>query len=266
MSTVAFTLQDSATMFRRDVRHALRFPALTISGVFLPVLFLLLFDGVFGHTLQAGLASAATNAGPYIDYLTAGILLMAAASAAEATALTVCTDMNEGIMTRLRTMSVSRTAVLSGVVLGSVVRTVITGSVVLAVAFALGFRSAATPIEWVGVVGIFALIAASLTWLTVSFGLLAKTPSGANSLALILVVLPFVSNAFIPTESMPAGVRWFAANQPFTSMIDTLRDLLNGTAVGHTAVIAVAWCIALSLVGYLVARSRYDQLPPASGQ
>ena len=107
----------------------------------------------------------------------------------------------------------------------------------------------------------FALVAVALTWLTVAFGLLAKTPSGANSLALILVVLPFVSNAFVPAGSMPAGVAWFAAHQPFTPIIDTLRGLLTGTAIGPDAFLAVGWCILLSLAGYLGARARYNRLP-----
>ena len=261
MSTVTLAARDSATMLRRDVRRSLRYPALTISGIIVPVLFLLLFDGVFGHTLHAGLAAAAPRAGRYIDYLTPGILLMTAASAAEGTALNVVTDMTEGIITRFRTMAVTRTAVLTGQVAGSVIRTLISGALVVAVAVALGFRPTATPVQWVAATGMFALLAVALTWLTVAFGLLAKTPSGANSLALILVVLPFVSNAFVPAGSMPVGVAWFAAHQPFTPIIDTLRGLLTGTAIGPNAALAVGWCVLLSLAGYLGARARYNRLP-----
>ena len=261
MSTVTLAARDSATMLRRDVRRSLRYPALTISGIIVPVLFLLLFAGVFGHTLHAGLAAAAPRAGRYIDYLAPGILLMTAASAAEGTALNVVTDMTEGIITRFRTMAVTRTAVLTGQVAGSLIRTLISGALVVAVALALGFRPTATPVQWVAATGMFALVAVALTWLTVAFGLLAKTPSGANSLALILVVLPFVSNAFVPAGSMPAGVAWFAAHQPFTPIIDTLRGLLTGTAIGPDAALAVGWCVLLSLAGYLGARARYNRLP-----
>ena len=264
MSTVAFVMRDSTTMFRRDLRRSLRYPAMTISGIIVPVLFLLLFDGVFGHTLQAGLSAASPYSGHYIDYLVPGILLMTVASVAEATALNVVTDMTEGIITRLRTMAVTRTAVLSGQVAGSLIRTMSSGALVVAVAFALGFRPTANPLEWIALIGVFAMISMALTWLTVAFGLLARTPSGANSLALILVVLPFVSTAFVPADSMPVGVAWFAAHQPFTPMIDTLRGLLTGTAIGDNAVLAVAWCAVLSLAGYLGARARYDRLPPRS--
>ncbi len=264
MSTVTLAVRDSATMFRRDVRHSLRFPAMTVSGIIVPVLFLLLFDGVFGHTLHAGLTAATPHAGSYINYVAAGILVMTAASAAEATALNVVTDMAEGIITRFRTMAVTRTAVLSGQVAGSLLRTLISGALVVGVAFALGLRPTATPLEWIALIGVYAMVSLALTWLTVAFGLLAKTPSGANSLALVLVVLPFVSTAFVPAGAMPAGVRQFAAHQPFTPMIGTLRGLLTGTPIGDNAAVAVAWCAALSLAGYLGARARYDRLPPRS--
>lgn len=255
-------LRDSATMFRRQLRRSRRYPAMTISGILVPVLFLLLFGGVFGRTLRAGLAATTSRGGSYVDYLAPGILVMTAASAAEATALNVVTDMTEGIITRFRTMAVTRGAVLGGQVAGSVIQTMVSGAMVVAVAVGLGWRPTATPLQWVAIVGTFAMVSVALTWVTVAFGLLAKTPSGANSLALILVVAPFVSNAFVPADSMPAAVRWFAAHQPLTPMIDTLRGLATGTPIGDGAALAVAWCAALALAGYLVARARYDRLPP----
>jgi ABC-2 type transport system permease protein len=131
-------------------------------------------------------------------------------------------------------------------------------AVVVGVAMGLGFRPTATPIEWVAALGVFSMLAFALTWLAVAFGLVAKTPAGANSLSLILVVLPFVSSAFVPTASMPAGVRWFARSQPFTPIIETLRGLLTGTAIGHSAELATLWCLGLSALGYVWARARYD--------
>jgi len=264
MSTVTLAVRDSATMFRRDLRRSRRYPAMTISGIIVPVLFLLLFDGVFGRALHAGLTAATPHAGQYINYLAPGILVMTAASVAEGTALNVVTDMTEGIITRFRAMAVTRTAVLSGQAAGSLLRALISGALVVGAAFALGLRPTATPLEWIALTGVFAMVSLALTWLTVAFGLLAKTPAGANSLALILVVLPFVSNAFVPAASMPAGVRQFAAHQPFTPMTGTLRGLLTGTPIGSNAVITIAWCAALSLAGYLGARARYDRLPPRS--
>jgi ABC-2 type transport system permease protein len=141
--------------------------------------------------------------------------------------------------------------VLTGQVLGGLIRSLISGVLVVAVAFALGFRPTATGAEWLATAGVFALITFALTWVTVAFGLLAKTPAGANSLSLIIVVLPFLSSAFVPTSSMPAGVRWFAENQPFTPVIQTLRGLLLGTPIGNSAVVAVAWCASIALLGYL---------------
>ena len=132
-------------------------------------------------------------------------------------------------------------------------------ALVVAVALAFGFHPTATPIEWLGATGIFALITLALTWVAVAFGLLAKTPEGANSLSLILIVLPFVSSAFVPTGSMPVAVRWFTQNQPFTPVIETLRGLLTGTPIGHSAVLAVARCAGITVLGYLWARTLYNR-------
>ncbi|MCW3044538.1 MAG: transporter permease [Actinobacteria bacterium] len=258
MSTLAFTLRDSTTMLRRNVRHSLRYPAMTISGLMVPIFFLLLFVGVFGTTLRAGLTGPSAVGGHYIDYLAPGIILMTAGAGAAATAVGICTDMNEGIIARFRTMAITRASVLTGQVIGSFIRTMISGVLVVGVAFALGFRPTATPVEWVAAAGMFAGITLALTWLAVAFGLKAKTPEGANSLSLIMIVLPFVSSAFVPTGSMPAGVRWFAQNQPFTPVINTLRGLLTGTPIGRSAVLAAAWCAGIAALGYLWARRRYD--------
>ena len=259
MSTLPFTMRDSATMLRRDLLHALRFPMMSLSGVMVPVFFLLVFVGLFGNTLRAGLGAAVPAGGRYIDYLLPGVILMTAGAGAEVTAVNVSTDMTEGIIARFRTMAITRSSVLTGTVLGSVIRTLTSGVVVVAVAVGLGFRSGSNPLEWLAALGVFALISLALTWLAVAFGLLAKTPAGANSLSLILVVLPFASSAFVPTGSMPAGVRWFTENQPFSPVIETLRGLMTGGHVGDSAVIAVAWCVGIAAVGYLWSRSLYDR-------
>ncbi|MGI9008658.1 MAG: ABC transporter permease [Streptosporangiaceae bacterium] len=253
--------RDSVTMFRRDLTHALRYPLMTVSSICVPVLFLLLFAGVFGGTLRAGLGAAGAAGRTYIDYLTPGILVMTASASAESTAVAVSVDMTEGIISRFRTMPIARASVLTGMVLGSLVRMLASAIGVTGVAFALGFRTSATVPQWIAAAGLFLLLGLALTWLATSFGLLAKTPAGANSLSLILVILPFVSSAFVPTSSMPAGVRWFAQNQPFTPVIQTLRGLLTGTPIGSTAIVAAAWCAGLAAAGYLWARSRYDRGP-----
>jgi ABC-2 type transport system permease protein len=259
MSTLSYAMRDSATMLRRDIRHSLRYPMMTISGVMVPIFFMLLFVGVFGNTLRAGLGAAAGAGGHYINYLAPGVILLTASGSAEATAVSICTDMKEGIIARFRTMAISRTSVLTGQVLGSLIQALISVVLVLAVALAFGFRPTASPVEWLAAAGVFSMLALALTWLAVAFGLVAKTPEGANSLALILVVLPFVSSAFVPTNAMPVGVRWFAENQPFTPVISTLRSLLTGTPMGNNAIIATAWCAGLAALGYLWARARYNQ-------
>ena len=261
MSTLSYAVRDSTTMLRRDFRHSLRYPMMTVTAVALPVFYLLLFVGVFGNTLRAGLGAATPSGGHYVDYLAPGVLVMTACASAEMTAVNVNTDMTEGIIARFRTMAIARTSVLTGQVFGGLTRALASGVLVVAVALGLGFRPTATPVEWVAAAGVFAMITLALTWITVAFGLLAKTPAGANSLSLIIVVLPFISSAFVPTASMPAGVRWFAEHQPFTPVIETLRGLLTGTPIGTSAVAAVAWCAGLTLLGYLWSRALYNRSP-----
>jgi ABC-2 type transport system permease protein len=171
-------------------------------------------------------------------------------------------DMSEGIITRFRTMAISRASVLTGQVLGSLIRTMITIVLVLGVALLMGFRPSAGPVAWIAVLGLIVLFTFAITWMGVVFGLVGKTPAGANSLSLIFqLLLPFTSSAFVRTDSMPVGVRWFASYQPFTPVIDTLRGLLLGSPIGNSAILAVAWCVVLTLVGYLWARAVYNREP-----
>ncbi len=254
-----YALRDCVTMLRRDLKHSLRYPAMTVATICVPVLFLLLFAGVFGNALSAGLGTIVATGTRYIDYLTPGIIVMTACSAAEATAVSVASDQSQGIIARFRTLAIARASVLTGKVLGSGIRTVISGALVVAVAVALGFRSSASLGDWLAVLGIFILFTFAVTWLTVAFGLFAKTPEGANSLSLLIVILPFISSAFVPTGSMPAGVRWVAQNQPFTPVIQTLRGLLSGAPLGHEWLLAVTWCVGIAIAGYLWARATYNR-------
>jgi len=167
--------------------------------------------------------------------------------------------MNEGIIARFRTMAIFRASVLTGQVLGSLIRTMISVGLVIGIALLVGFRPTANPVAWIAALGVIALFAFALTWMSVVFGLVGKTPAGANSLSLIFQLLAFTSSAFVRPDSMSGGVRWFAEYQPFTPVIDTVRGLLLGTPIGNSAVLAVAWCCFLTLVGYLWARAVYNR-------
>jgi ABC-2 type transport system permease protein len=260
MSTLSYALRDSATMLRRDARHSLRRLSMTLSGLGTPTIMLVLFNYFFGGTLGAGLGGVA-HGGAYINYVAPGILVMTVASGCETTAINLCMDMSEGIIARFRTMAIARASVLTGQVLGSLIRTLISAALVLGVTLLMGFRPTTNPIAWIAALGVIALFTVAVTWMGVVFGLVGKTPAGANSLALIFLLLTFTSSAFVSTESMPAGVRWFAQYQPVTPVIDTLRGLLLGTPIGDSAVLAVAWCAVLALAGYLWARAVYNRGP-----
>jgi ABC-2 type transport system permease protein len=261
MSTLSYTAADSATMLRRDLKHKLRYPSLTLQLAGLPIVFLLLFVYVFGGTLGAGLGGPSGDRATYVQYVTPGIMLMAVAAAAAGTAISVAMDMTEGIIARFRTMAISRAAVLTGHVLGNLIQTMLCLAILVGVALLIGFRSSASPVEWVAAAGVLAMIALAVTWLTVALGLVSKTVEGASNLPTPLVFLPFLGSGFVPTDSMPTGLRWFAEYQPFTPIIETLRGLLLGTAIGNSAVIAIAWCAGITLVGYLWARKLYNRDP-----
>src|SRR5437660_5515875 len=260
MSTLSFALRDSATMLRRDVRHSLRRLSMTLSGLLTPIVTLVLFVYVFGGTLGAGLGGV-VHGGAYINYVAPAIILMTVGSGCATTAINLCMDMSEGIISRFRTMAISRSSVLTGQVLRSLIRTMISIGLVLGVALLMGFRPTASLVAWIAALGLIALFTFAVTWMGVVFGLVGKTPAGANSLSLIFLLLAFISSAFVRPESMPVGVRWFAEYQPFTPLIDTLRGLLLGSPIGNSAVLAVAWCVGLSLVGYLWARAVYNRDP-----
>ena len=255
MSTMA--IRDTTTMLRRNLRHMQRFPMMSIGTIGMPVLMMLLFVHVFGGSLDATIAGGAS----YVDYLVPGILVMAVGAGAAWTSVNINTDMSEGIIARFRTMAISRYSVLTGQALSSLLNTVLSLALVIGVAVLNGFRPSAGLTGWLAAAGLLLLIAFAFTWLGIAFGMGAKTVAGANSSALPLQFLPFVSSAFVPTDSMSSGLAWFAENQPFTPITDTLRGLLIGTPIGDSAYWAVGWCVVLSAVGYARARALFNRDP-----
>jgi ABC-2 type transport system permease protein len=261
MNTYPLVLTDSATMLRRNLRRMRRYPSLTLFIAGFPVLFLLLFVFVFGGTMGAGLGGLAGGRAEYTAYVLPGILLITVAGASQGTALSIAMDMTEGIIARFRTMAIGRTSVLTGHVVGSVIQTLLALVIVMIVALLIGFRPTTGPAEWILAAGFLALAALAISWFSVALGMWPRDVETASNLPIFLSLLPFLSSGFVPTESMPDGLSWFAQNQPFTPMIETVRSLLLGTPIGNNGVLAVAWCVAISVVGYLWARRLYDRNP-----
>jgi ABC-2 type transport system permease protein len=257
VTTLTVAAQDSTTMLGRELRHTIRYPMLLIGSILVPVVFLLLFVYVFGGPIAHGLGSAARGA-PYVDYLVPGILMMTAAAGTSTVAINVCLDATGGIIDRFRTMAISRGALLAGPVGASVLRSLVTTAVVTGAALAVGFRPRASGWDWVAAAGIVVAFSFALGWLSAAFGLVANSVAGANSMTLPLqFLLPFLSSAFVPADSMPSGIRWFAANQPFTPVVESLRALLTGAPVGNSGYLALAWCAAITVAGYLWARTAF---------
>jgi ABC-2 type transport system permease protein len=261
MTSLNHTVTDSATMLRRNLRHLQRYPTLTAIVLGLPVIFLLIFVYVFGGTLGAGLGHATGARAAYLSFVLPGILVLTVAAAAQATAVTVAMDMTSGIIARFRTMSIARTSVLTGHVLASMIQSLLGVGVIIGLGFAIGFRSGASTLAWLAAIGLLALAALAMTWLTVAMGLAAKSVETASNTPMFLLLLPFLGSAFVPTGSLPAGLRWFADYQPFTPVITAVRRLMVGGALGDNAAIAIAWSAAVALAAYLWARHVYDTRP-----
>ena len=249
-------LRDSATMLRRNLKHMLRYPSMTFMLVGMPIVFLLLFVYVFGGTLGAGMGG---DRSAYANYVTPAIILMTITSAVQGTSISIAMDMTEGVIARFRTMHIARVSVLTGHVLGSVIQTAISLVVVIGVALLVGFRPAADLGGWLALAGFLLAVTFALVWLAVALGQVSKSVETASNLPMPLVLLPFLGSGFVPTDSMPAGLRWFAEYQPFTPIIETMRGLLTDRPIGGDAWIALAWCAVIALGGYLWSKRLFNR-------
>jgi len=241
---------DTAYLLGRSLRHITRSPDTIITTAIMPIAFMLLFVYVLGGAINSGSHS-------YVSYLLPGILLITVASGISYTAYRLFMDMQSGIFERFHSMPIARSSVLWGHVLTSLVANLTSLVVVVLVALLMGFRSDAGVTAWLAVAGILVLFTLALTWLAVIPGLTAKSVDGAGAFAYPLIFLPFISSAFVPTHTMPGPVRAFAEHQPVTSIVNAIRDLLTGQAVGSDIWIALAWCVGILVVAYMFAMAIY---------
>lgn len=249
---MARVIGDTSLLTGRTLRHITRSPDTIITTVITPIALMLLFVYVLGGAIDTGPAPE-----PYVTYLLPGILLITIASGIAYTAFRLFTDMTSGIFERFHSMPVARPAMLWSHVLTSLVANVISLVVVLGVAFLMGFRPDAGPGEWLAVAAILILFTLALTWIAVIPGLTAKSADGVGAFSYPLIFLPFVSSAFVPTDTMPGPVGWFAENQPVTAIVDAIRNLFAGQPAGNDIWIALAWCVAILVVAYVVAMTIY---------
>ncbi|MEU5138484.1 ABC transporter permease [Streptomyces sp. NPDC021139] len=259
MSNLTLAARNSSTMLRRNLLHARRYPSLTLNLLLTPIMLLLLFVYIFGDTMSAGIGGGADRSA-YIAYLVPGLVLMTIGSTTIGTAVSVSNDMSEGIIARFRTMPIHRGSVITGHVIGSVLQSVVSVVLVGAVAAAIGFRSTdATVLEWLAAFALIALFATALTWVAVGMGLISPNAEAASNNALPLIFLPLISSTFVPIDAMPGWFQPIAEYQPFTPAIETLRGLLLGTEIGHNGWLALAWCLALSTLGYFWSKSVFNR-------
>jgi ABC-2 type transport system permease protein len=243
---------DMGIMLGRSMRHIFRSADTIITVAITPIAMMLLFVYVFGGAIQVGTDN-------YVNYLLPGILLMAIASGIAYTAYRLFLDMQRGIFDRFHSMPIARSAALWGHVLTSLVSNAMTVVIIILVALLMGFRSSAGVLPWLAVAGILALYTLALTWIAAIAGLSAKSVDGASAFSYPLLFLPFISSAFVPTETMPGPVRAFAENQPVTSIVNAIRALLAGQPVGNEIWAALAWCLGILVVAYVFAMRIYKR-------
>ncbi|GHH38820.1 ABC transporter permease [Streptomyces candidus] len=262
MSALSLAVRDSSTMLRRNLLHARRYPSLTLNLLLTPVMMLLLFVYIFGDVMSAGIGGGNADRSAYIAYIVPGILMMTIGSTVIGSAISVSADMAEGLVARFRTMAIHRSSLIIGHVVGSVLQVLAALLLVGAVGVAIGFRSVdATVLEWLAAFGLVALFALALTWIAVGMGMASPNAEAASNMAMPLILLPLISSAFIPAETMPGWFQPIAEYQPFTPAIETLRGLLLGTEIGHNGWMAVAWSVGLSVLGYRWSMAQFNKDP-----
>jgi ABC-2 type transport system permease protein len=242
---------DALIMLRRNFKHTLRNPVTVFNAVLLPVIIMLMFVYMLGNAFSVG--------EKYIDYATPGMILLAVAYGLGATATEVNSDMTTGIINRFRVMDVSRGAVMTGHVIVTMLRSLISIAAIIGVAFGLGFRPSASAGDWLAVAGIVVAACFATSWLTVALGLAAKTPQSAAMATVPLIMLPFFSSAIVPAAKMGQGIRQFAEFQPFTPIIESLRGLLAGAPSAGYVIAALAWCGGIAVVGYVWAVATFGK-------
>lgn len=251
MSSASTAFGDAAIMLRRNFRHTARNPVTVFNAILFPIVIMLMFVYIFGGAIKVE--------GEYIDYAVPGLLVMAISYGLGPTAAAVNDDMTKGVINRFKAMDVSHGAVLAGHVVSTTLRALLADAAIIGVGFAIGFRPHASFLQWLAAIGIMLLLAFATSWLTVAMGLGAKTVESAGMATVPLIMLPFLSSAFVPAHTMGPGVRQFAEYQPFTPIIETLRGLLAGTPSAGDTYAALAWCVGLALVGYVWAVSTFKK-------
>lgn len=247
-----YAILDTKTMAMRSLLKSIRSPDTLLLNIMIPVMTMLVFVYVFGGAMNTGDTS-------YINYIFPGVLLLCVGQSGSATALSVSTDIQKGIIDRFRSMPITRSSVLIGHVLEAMVRTIVTVIFILAIAFLVGFRASAGIVGWLTAFGLLFLFSLTITWISVAFALAVKSPEAASSFSMFVMLFCYLSSGFVPTDTLAKVLRIFAENQPMTPIIEALRALLLDTPIGSNLLYAILWCVGLLIVAYVLAVQMYKK-------
>ena len=247
-----YLIQDTLTMSKRRIIMSTRNPDIILTSLVTPILVMVLFVYVMGGAMNVGEGVS------YINYLVPGIILMCLGQCSAATAVSVSTDISKGIISRFRTMPITKLSVVAGYIMEDTLRKIFTVILVFLSAFIFGFRPEAALNNWLNIAGILFLCCLMLACISVLFGLMSKSPEGATIFAVFANIFPYFSSGFAPTESMPNILRIIAENQPMTPIIESIRALLMGTEVGNNMILAVLWCTILLVISFIATIRVYE--------
>ena len=244
-------VSDTMVITERNLVRLTRAPDLVLAFTVQPVMFLLLFVYVFGGAIQ-------TPGYDYKDFLLPGIIVQNIAFGGFVTALGLNEDLKKGLIDRFRSLPMARPSVLAGRTLADVVTNTLSVVVLLVTGLLIGFSFDAGVVEIVGGFALLLLFGYAFSWVFALLGLMVSSPEAANSLGFIAVFpLTFISSAFVPVESMPAGLQWFAEINPFTIVVDAMRALWVGAPAHNSVWGAVVWSLVILAIFAPLAVSRY---------
>jgi len=256
MSRLRYVLSDTLVIAERNLMRIPRQPDLLTAFTIQPIMFLLLFVYVFGGAIET------PGFDDYTDFLVPGIIVQSMAFGGFVTALGLAEDLGKGLIDRFRSLPMARSAVLAGRTAADIATNALALTVMIVAGLIVGFNFSSSPPEVVAGLGLMLLIGYAFSWVFAWIGLIVSSPESANAFGFIAIFpLTFASSAFVPPETMPEWLQWFATDvNPFSTMVDAARALFVDQPAGNDVWGALAWCLGLIAVFSVLAVRRYRQV------
>jgi ABC-2 type transport system permease protein len=252
VSSLAYAVADTAVIAKRNLLRIPRQPDLWVSFTVQPIMFVVLFVYVFGGAIST------PGYDDYVDFLMPGIIVQTMSFGGFVTAIGLSDDLRKGLIDRFRSLPMARSAVLAGRTLADVATNSVSLVVIVVVGLLVGFNFTTSPLEVAAGIGLLLLFGYAFSWIFAFIALNSSSAEGAQALGFIVIFpLTFASSAFVPPESMPAGVEEFAKANPISTIVDATRALFLDAPAGNDVWVALLWCLGLIAVFATLSVHRY---------